>query len=63
MKLIKIRNYANVGRIFFKTANEDFNSGLRLLEDDNSAIDFIAMCLEWGGCEIYVNHRVDDLVL
>ena len=63
MKLIKSRNYSNVGRILFKTPDEDLINGLKVLEDDTSAVDLITICLKWGSCDIYVNNGVDELVL
>ena len=45
MKLIKSGNYSNVGRILFKAPDEDLTNGLRLLEDDTSAIDLVVVCL------------------
>ena len=62
VKLIQSRNYLNVGRILFKAPDEDLNNGLRVLEDDISSVDLIAVCLKWGGCEIYVDHGVDEPV-
>ena len=34
-----------------------------MLEDHTSAIDLVVVCLHWGGCEIYVDHGVDEPVL
>ena len=62
VKLIQSRNYLNVGRILFKAPDEDLINGLRVLEDDTSSIDLIVVCLKSGGCEIYVDHRVDEPV-
>ena len=63
MKLIKSGNYSNVGRILFKAPDEDLTNGLKVLEDDTSAVDLITICLKWGSCDIYMDNGVDELVL